>query len=139
MTEKKLNFDDNDLARLLYGDLNKNLATIEKAVGVSVKVRGNQLALKGLKHEVEVASLALQQFYELIKSGYPIYPADVAYGLRILKASKWFLNIFLFLFIKRLFLQLWHLLLLPSKVNFGNITMNFFSIKAAYQIRSIWR
>jgi phosphate starvation-inducible PhoH-like protein len=88
MTELKLNFDDNDLARLLYGDLNKNLATIEKVVGVSVKARGNQLTLNGLKHEVEVASLALQQFYELIKSGYPVYPADVAYGLRILEGSS---------------------------------------------------
>ena len=88
MTELKLNFDDNDLARLLYGDLNKNLATIEKTVGVSVKVRGNQLTLKGLPHEVEVASLALQQLYELIKSGYPVYPADVAYGLRILERSS---------------------------------------------------
>jgi phosphate starvation-inducible PhoH-like protein len=88
MTEKKLNFDDNDLARLLYGDLNKNLSTIEKAVGVSVKARGNQLTLKGLQHEVEVANLALQQLYELIKLGYPVYPADVAYGLRILERSS---------------------------------------------------
>jgi phosphate starvation-inducible PhoH-like protein len=88
MTEIKLNFDDNDLARLLYGDLNKNLATIEKTVGVSVKARGNQLTLKGLQHEVELASLALQQLYELIKSGYPVYPADVAYGLRILERSS---------------------------------------------------
>ena len=88
MTEIKLNFDDNDLARLLYGDLNKNLATIEKTGGVSVKARGNQLTLKGLQHEVELASLALQQLYELIKSGYPVYPADVAYGIRILERSS---------------------------------------------------
>ena len=88
MTEIKLNFDDNDLARQLYGDLNKNLAAIEKAAGVSVKVRGNQLTVKGLQHEVEVAHLALNQLYDLIKAGYPIYPADVAYGLRILERSS---------------------------------------------------
>jgi phosphate starvation-inducible PhoH-like protein len=88
MTEIKLNFDDNDLARLLYGDLNKNLVTIEKAVGVSVKARGNQLTLKGLRHEVEVAHLALNQLYDLIKAGYPVYPSDVAYGLRILERSS---------------------------------------------------
>ena len=88
MTEIKLNFDDNDLARLLYGDLNKNLATIEKVVGVSVKVRGNQMTLKGLQHEVEVAHLALKQLYDLIKAGYPVYPSDVAYGLRILERSS---------------------------------------------------
>jgi phosphate starvation-inducible PhoH-like protein len=88
MAEIKLNFDDNDLARLLYGDLNKNIATIEKAAGVSVKTRGNQLTLEGMQHEIEVASLALKQLYELIKSGYPVYPADVAYGLRILERSS---------------------------------------------------
>ena len=88
MPEVKLTFEDNNLARLLYGDLNKNLTTVEKTVGVSVKARGNELALKGLKHEVEVATLALKQLYELLKAGYPVYPSDVAYGLRILERSS---------------------------------------------------
>ncbi len=88
MPEMKLIFEDNNLARLLYGDLNKNLTTIEKTIGVSVKVRGNELALEGMKHEVEVAAMALKQLYELLKAGYPVYPADVAYGLRILERSS---------------------------------------------------
>lgn len=83
-----LTFEDNNLARLLYGDLNKNLATIEKTVGVTVKARGNELALEGLKHEVEVASAALKQLYELLKAGYPVYPSDVVYGLRIIERSS---------------------------------------------------
>jgi len=88
MPEVKLIFEDNNLARLLYGDLNKNLTTIEKTVGVSVKARGNELAVEGLKHEVEVAAMALKQLYELLKAGYPVYPSDVAYGLRILERSS---------------------------------------------------
>jgi len=87
MPEVKLTFDDNNLTRLLYGDLNKNLNTIEKSAGVSVKTRGNDLTIKGLQHEVEVAANALKQLYELLKSGYPVYPSDVAYGLRILERS----------------------------------------------------
>src|SRR5210317_177972 len=87
MPEVKLIFEDNNLARLLYGDLNKNLTTIEKTVGVSVKARGNELAVEGLQHEVELAAIALEQLYELLKSGYPVYPSDVAYGLRILEGS----------------------------------------------------
>jgi phosphate starvation-inducible PhoH-like protein len=87
MAEVKLTFDDNNLTRLLYGDLNKNLTTIEKTIGVSVKARGNELSLKGLQHEIDVAALALKQLYELLKSGYPVYPSDVAYGLRILERS----------------------------------------------------
>jgi phosphate starvation-inducible PhoH-like protein len=88
MPEVKLNFEDNNLARLLYGDLNKNLTTIEKTIGVSVKTRGNELLLKGLKHEVELAAIALKQLYDLLKAGYPVYPSDVAYGLRILERSS---------------------------------------------------
>ncbi len=87
MTERKLTFADNNLARLLYGDLNKNLQTIEKTVGVSVKTRGSELTITGLPHEVEVAETALAQLYELLQAGYPVYPADVAYGLRILERS----------------------------------------------------
>jgi phosphate starvation-inducible PhoH-like protein len=87
MPEVKITFADNNLARLLYGDLNKNLSTIEKTVGVAIKTRGNEVTVEGLPHEVEVATLALKQLYELLKAGYPVYPSDVAYGLRILERS----------------------------------------------------
>lgn len=87
MPEVKLTFDDNNLTRLLYGDLNKNLNIIEKSIGVSVKTRGNDLTVEGLPHEVELAAIALKQLYELLKTGYPVYPSDVAYGLRILERS----------------------------------------------------
>ena len=87
MPEVKLTFDDNNLTRLLYGDLNKNLNIIEKSIGVSVKTRGNDLTVEGLPHEIELAAIALKQLYELLKTGYPVYPSDVAYGLRILERS----------------------------------------------------
>jgi phosphate starvation-inducible PhoH-like protein len=83
----ELTFDDNDLARSLYGDLNKNLAALEKAAGVSLNVRGNALTIVGMDHEVRVAASVLEQLCELIKEGYPVYPPDVAYGLRILERS----------------------------------------------------
>jgi len=83
----ELTFDDNDLARSLYGDLNKNLAALEKAAGVSLNVRGNALTIVGLDHEIRVAASVIEQLYELIKEGYPVYPPDVAYGLRILERS----------------------------------------------------
>jgi phosphate starvation-inducible PhoH-like protein len=83
----ELTFADNDLARSLYGDLNKNLAAIEKAAGVSLNVRGNAVAVAGPGHAVQVAASVLEQLYELVKEGYPLYPPDVAYGLRILERS----------------------------------------------------
>jgi len=50
-------------------------------------VRGSQLAVNGPKHEVELAVSAVDKLHELIRSGYPVYPSDVAYALRILQAS----------------------------------------------------
>jgi len=83
----ELAFADNDIARSLYGDLNKNLAAIEKTAGVSLNVRGNAVAIVGPGHAVQVAASVLEQLYELVKEGYPLYPPDVAYGLRILERS----------------------------------------------------
>ena len=87
MTKHEFQLGDNATALLLYGDLNKNLATIEEATGVTIQARGTTLTLNGLKHEVELAISAISKLYELIKAGYPVYPADVAYALRILEAS----------------------------------------------------
>ncbi|MEW6502129.1 MAG: PhoH family protein [Thermodesulfobacteriota bacterium] len=87
MTKQELQLGDNVTAQLLYGDLNKNLATIEEATGVTIQARGTTLTVSGLKHEVELATSAVNKLYELIKAGYPIYPADVAYALRVLEAS----------------------------------------------------
>lgn len=84
---KALQFDDNSNASILFGDLNRNLHTIEKASGVNIATRGNSLNIKGLKHEVELAADLLVQLYELIGQGYPVYSSDVAFGLRILEST----------------------------------------------------
>lgn len=85
MTTTELTFTSNSTARLLYGDLNRNLHELEKAALVTVKVRGTSLSIQGEKHNVEVAAQTLQQLYRLIEAGYPVYPQDVAYGVHILK------------------------------------------------------
>lgn len=70
---------------MLFGNLNNNLAALEKSAGVSIHGRGDKLTVSGDSHEVAVAALLLKQLYELVKSGYPVYPSDVVYGLRILE------------------------------------------------------
>lgn len=84
---QELSFSDNEAARMLYGDLNRNLQAIEKALGVTVKARGTHLTITGDRDEVEITKNTLDQLYELISTGFPIYPADVAYGLRIMERS----------------------------------------------------
>jgi phosphate starvation-inducible PhoH-like protein len=60
---------------------------LEKTTGVLLKVRGNVLTITGVGHEVQVVSALLEQLYELVTNGYPVYPPDVAYGLRILQKT----------------------------------------------------
>ena len=87
MSKRDLALADNLTALLVYGDLNKNLAVIEEGAGVTIQVRGSQLTVNGPKHGVELAVSAINKLEELIRAGYPVYPSDVAYALRILQAS----------------------------------------------------
>ncbi len=87
MSKKQVVFSDNETALTVCGDLNKNLSTIEEATGVKIQVRGATVSLSGLAHEVDLAASVLIKVEELIKAGYPIYPPDMAYALRILESS----------------------------------------------------
>jgi len=87
LSKREITLADNNTALLVYGDLNKNLTVIEEGTGVNIQVRGSQLTVNGPKHEVELAASAINKLEELIRAGYPVYPSDVAYALRILQAS----------------------------------------------------
>jgi len=85
MASKKLTFTSNNIARLLYGDLNRNLHELEKTAQVTVKARGTSLTIHGDEHAVDTGAQTLTQLYRLIETGYPVYPQDVAYGVHILE------------------------------------------------------
>jgi phosphate starvation-inducible PhoH-like protein len=82
-----LHFGDNAQAAILFGDLNRNLVTVEKGTGVTINVRGNDVRITGPKHEVNLISDLLCQLYDLIGKGYPVYSSDFAFGLRILEST----------------------------------------------------
>ncbi len=86
-TVQNLEFDDNAIAQVLYGDLNKNLRSVEQAAGVTLAARGSQLQIRGPGHGVELAASVLLQLYSLINKGYPIFTQDIAFGIKILESS----------------------------------------------------
>lgn len=86
-TAKDLEFTDNSTAQILFGDLNRNLQTIEQSTGAAIHARGNCLQISGRSHAVELAESILQQLYSLIKKGYPIFSQDIAFGVKILESS----------------------------------------------------
>jgi phosphate starvation-inducible PhoH-like protein len=85
---KKLALPDHELIGILCGEHNVHLQLLEKRIGLSVNVRGNDLTLEGKDWEVELAEKVLNQLYELIKEDYPIYVNDVEYAIRILSRNQ---------------------------------------------------
>lgn len=84
---KELDFADNGVAQQLFGDLNRNLSTVEQATGVSINARGNSLQITGRVHAVDLAASTLQQMYSLLLKGYPVFSQDIAFGVKILESS----------------------------------------------------
>jgi len=84
---RELSFASNEMAGTLYGDLNKNIQILENGAGVRIHVRGTNLKIIGSVHDVKLAVNLLDQLYELINTGYPVYSSDFAFGLKILQSS----------------------------------------------------
>jgi phosphate starvation-inducible protein PhoH and related proteins len=84
---QELTFADNKHVQALYGDLNKHLQALEKSTGVTISARGTSLRIGGPAHDVELIVALLNQLYELIGRGYPVYSSDFAFGLRVLQST----------------------------------------------------
>jgi len=79
---------DPELANLLFGFQNKHLKQIERALEVKIGSKGSELHLQGEEHQVVLARKLLDQLATLIKEGYPLYPTDIDYAVRILSADS---------------------------------------------------
>ncbi len=83
----QLEFDDNLLLPLLYGERDQHLDRIERHLGVSLLSRGNRLAIAGPASATEVARLALSRLYERLKRGQEIDVAAVDAAMRLAQAE----------------------------------------------------
>ncbi len=83
----QLEFDDNLLLPLLYGERDQYLDRIERQLGVSLVPRGNRLAIAGPASATEVASLTLGQLYDRLKRGQEVDFAAVEAAMRFAQAE----------------------------------------------------
>ena len=86
-TSATLSFEDRDAFGQLCGPNDQHLKILEELLRVSVVTRGNTVQVGGEGHDVEVASAALTQFYDLAHQGYRVFPSDIPRGLRILSSA----------------------------------------------------
>jgi len=79
----QLEFDDNLLLPLLYGERDQHLGRIERQLGVSVVTRGNRLAISGTASATGTAHLALLQLYDRLKRGQEVDLPAVEAAIRL--------------------------------------------------------
>jgi len=83
----QLEFDDNLLLPLLYGERDQNLDRIERQLGVSVVTRGNRLAISGPASAAGTAQLALSHLYDRLKLGQEVNLPAVEAAIRLAAAE----------------------------------------------------
>jgi phosphate starvation-inducible PhoH-like protein len=79
----QMQFDDNRLLPLLFGEHDQNLDRIERQLGVALVPRGNRLAISGPAAAAEAARAALAALYEKLKRGDDVDSAAVDAALRL--------------------------------------------------------
>jgi phosphate starvation-inducible protein PhoH and related proteins len=72
----------------LFGEQGQHLDIVSRSLGVKLQVRGNQVTVAGPEPEVHLARRVLTELYDLIQSGYPVYPQDVQYAVKILQEKE---------------------------------------------------
>jgi phosphate starvation-inducible PhoH-like protein len=78
-----LQFDDNTLLPLLYGEHDQHLAHLEQQLGVHVAARGNRLEVTGPVEATRVAELALNALYARLRKKLEVGEAEVDAAVRL--------------------------------------------------------
>ena len=87
-TAEKIIFDDLQLANTLFGAHSENLKRIARTVGVKINAKGNALTIQGEGLDVELSIRVLNDLYALLKKGYPLYPTDIEYAIRMISDDR---------------------------------------------------
>jgi len=84
---KNIELSDAELANQLFGQQNRNLKMVERLLGVRLSSRGSELLVAGETRQVQLAERLFRELAELLGEGYPLYPTDIDYAIRILQAD----------------------------------------------------
>ncbi|HXA71554.1 MAG TPA: PhoH family protein [Stellaceae bacterium] len=79
----QMQFDDNALLPLLFGERDAHLDRIERQLGVSVVSRGNRLAISGPSPRADQARAALAALYDRLKRGLEVDGPTVDAAVRL--------------------------------------------------------
>ena len=83
-----IEFGNHRFLRDLLGQHDAHLHGLENALGVKISASGNALIIAGDEPQRDLAGRVATQLYDLIQRGYPVYPSDVDYAVRILSRDR---------------------------------------------------
>ena len=83
----RVDFGDPSLMTGLFGQHDEHLKIIEVGTGARLAVDGSGIDVRGDELQAELAARVLRQLYGLVEAGYPLYPSDVEYAVRILSGD----------------------------------------------------
>jgi phosphate starvation-inducible protein PhoH and related proteins len=78
-----LQFDDNGLLPLLYGEHDRHLARIEQRLGIRLGSRGNRITIAGVAGRTETAEAVLRDLWRRLERGQSVGTAEVEAALRM--------------------------------------------------------
>ena len=84
----RLEFENHRFFHDLLGHQDEHLRGIEKALGVKISASGTSLLITGDEEQRALAGKVASQLYGLLQNGYPVYPSDVDYAIRILSRDR---------------------------------------------------
>ncbi|MFC4351940.1 PhoH family protein [Fodinicurvata halophila] len=79
----QIEFDDNSLLPLLFGQHDENLVRLERQLGVSLSSFGNYVTVSGPEPSRQAAQQALQALYQRLKKGMEVDSAEVDAAARL--------------------------------------------------------
>ncbi|KAA2212440.1 PhoH family protein [Teichococcus oryzae] len=82
-----LQFDDNALLPLLFGEHDRHLARIEQRLGVRLACRGNRLSIIGNAEAAEVAEAAIRSLWWQLERSEVVGMAEVEAALRLAEGA----------------------------------------------------
>ena len=87
-TEARVEVAGGALLGQLLGQHDEHLKLIAGATGTDISLDGTMLVVRGDALQSELAARVLRQLLELLEAGYPLYPSDVGYAVRILSSDR---------------------------------------------------
>jgi phosphate starvation-inducible PhoH-like protein len=78
-----LQFDDNTLVPLLFGDHDRNLAQIEEELNIEISARGNEVIIIGTKLQLKMTQTVFDILWDRLTNGMEVGTEEVSAALQV--------------------------------------------------------